>query len=223
MAGVSRQTIYAIEAGNYVPNTLLALKLSRILESTVEELFLLAPLSPASPVQLCRVDNRLLASAPAPLRWHFPASDAVVTSGVKQARTKVRIFHPQEEFSNRILVAGCDPGISVLARHVARARASSWCAIVNREAGADTRRPLDTHLKRLGIDASNVRGYNVIAPAICPPPGGCKPVWPIAVSRRAPPPGCSALALSLSSVSAMTWPSAPDFSTFRRLKPCSML
>ena len=36
---VSRQTIYAIEAGTYVPNTEVALNLARELEVTVDELF----------------------------------------------------------------------------------------------------------------------------------------------------------------------------------------
>src|SRR5258707_12168073 len=36
---VSRQTIYAIEAGTYVPNTEVALNLARELEVTVEEIF----------------------------------------------------------------------------------------------------------------------------------------------------------------------------------------
>jgi len=36
---VSRQTIYAMEAGSYVPNTLVALRLARVLEVSVEELF----------------------------------------------------------------------------------------------------------------------------------------------------------------------------------------
>ena len=40
--GVTRQTIYAIEAGNYVPNTEVALRLARELEVSVEELFTLA-------------------------------------------------------------------------------------------------------------------------------------------------------------------------------------
>jgi putative transcriptional regulator len=39
MVGVTRQTIIAIEKGNYTPSVLLALKLSRVLKSTVEELF----------------------------------------------------------------------------------------------------------------------------------------------------------------------------------------
>jgi putative transcriptional regulator len=42
-AGVSRQTISAIEAGNYVPSTLLALKLGQILTMPVEQIFQLEP------------------------------------------------------------------------------------------------------------------------------------------------------------------------------------
>ncbi len=37
--GVSRQTIYAMETGTYVPNTLLALRLSQVLGVKVEDLF----------------------------------------------------------------------------------------------------------------------------------------------------------------------------------------
>src|ERR1039457_3579252 len=98
MAGVSRQTIYAMEAGSYVPNTAVALKLARVLEVRVEELFSLPGDLPAAdfrmeqaallpgpegpregqPVELCRVDSRLVAAAPSPVPWYLPASDAVV-------------------------------------------------------------------------------------------------------------------------------------------------
>lgn len=139
MVGVSRQTIYAMEAGSYVPNTALALKLARVLEAGVEELFSLAGDFPAAglrteqvlllpgsdspaagqPVQLCRVDKRVVASAPSPVRWYFPASDAVVAGkAAARGRVRVQVFHADEEFRNRILVAGCDPAISVLARHL---------------------------------------------------------------------------------------------------------
>lgn len=37
--GVSRQSIIAIESARYVPSTVLALKLSTVLESRVEQLF----------------------------------------------------------------------------------------------------------------------------------------------------------------------------------------
>lgn len=37
--GVTRQTIIAIEKGNYTPSVLLALKLADVFSATVEELF----------------------------------------------------------------------------------------------------------------------------------------------------------------------------------------
>lgn len=40
-AGVTRQTIIAIEKGNYVPSVALALKLAQILHTNVEHLFTL--------------------------------------------------------------------------------------------------------------------------------------------------------------------------------------
>jgi molybdate-binding protein/DNA-binding XRE family transcriptional regulator len=137
--GISRQTIYAMEAGSYVPNTAVALRLARALEVRMEDLFSLTegsplpdlpsddvmllpgsdPLQPGQPVQLCRVDKRLMATAPSPAPWFLPSTDAIVTGKATDARkTKVQICHADGDFHNRILVAGCDPGISVLARHV---------------------------------------------------------------------------------------------------------
>ena len=40
-AGVSRQSIISIEKGQYVPTTILALKISKLLEVPVEDLFVL--------------------------------------------------------------------------------------------------------------------------------------------------------------------------------------
>jgi molybdate-binding protein/DNA-binding XRE family transcriptional regulator len=263
MAGVSRQTIYAMEAGTYVPNTAVALKLARALEVRVEELFSLpgelpipefrmeqatvlpgaeAPLE-GQPVELCRVDDRMMASGPSPVPWYFPASDAIVAGECgANGKARLRVFDAERQFQNRVLLAGCDPAISVLARHVQASgselvmahRNSSqalellkeryihvagthlrdepsgesnlpdvarlftrhsmavvsfavWeegivtahgnpksirgvedlarrdVKIVNREAGAGSRKLLDTHLGRLGIAASSVRGYRAEA------------------------------------------------------------
>jgi putative transcriptional regulator len=41
LIGVSRQTINAMEAGKYVPSTVLALKLARVFGQAVEQLFTL--------------------------------------------------------------------------------------------------------------------------------------------------------------------------------------
>ena len=141
--GVTRQTIYAMEAGSYVPNTAVALRLAQALEVKVEDLFALPqaepaglrseeatllpgsePLQPGQPVQLCRVNKRLVASPPSPVPWYFPVSDAVVAStsapgkGPKNGRTDVQVFDAADDFRNRVLIAGCDPGISVLAHHL---------------------------------------------------------------------------------------------------------
>lgn len=40
-SGVTRQTIIAIEKGNYTPSVLLALKLAQVLKTSVEKLFTL--------------------------------------------------------------------------------------------------------------------------------------------------------------------------------------
>src|ERR1017187_1266626 len=81
-AGGSRPTIYAMEAGPYVPNTAVAVRLARALDTAVEELFTLAGSLPApnlrseratllpgsatvqegQAVQLCRVEKRLMAN-----------------------------------------------------------------------------------------------------------------------------------------------------------------
>src|SRR5581483_12117312 len=127
LVGVSRQTIYAMEAGGYVPNTVVALRMARALEVEVEALFRLrgeeiAPAlrdehaallpgseipQPGQAVQLCRVDRRLMASIPSPLPWYFPASDAVVAHRPANRRTtEVQVFHTESDFRNRILVAG---------------------------------------------------------------------------------------------------------------------
>src|SRR6202163_3924830 len=58
---VSRQTIYAIEAGTYVPNTEEALNLARELEVSVDELFSLQAGSLQSPESLVA---EVLSSAP---------------------------------------------------------------------------------------------------------------------------------------------------------------
>jgi putative molybdopterin biosynthesis protein len=138
VVGVTRQTIYAMEAGSYVPNTAVALRLARALEVSVEDLFTLPQaesaglrseeatllpgseaLQPGQPVQLCRVNKRLVASPPSPLPWYFPISDAVVsTKAPKNGRADVQVFDAADDFRNRVLIAGCDPGISVLAHHL---------------------------------------------------------------------------------------------------------
>jgi molybdate-binding protein/DNA-binding XRE family transcriptional regulator len=146
-AGVSRQTIYAMEAGDYVPNTAVSLKLARILESTVEELFRLPPDAsaaapavraqliggadrfPGTPLELCRVGGRLVAVPAVPVPWHLAPADGLLVDPNLSTVQPLR-----EETANRLLIAGCDPATSVLARHMQRAHAGLVIAPVNSSA-----------------------------------------------------------------------------------------
>ena len=140
LAGVSRQTIYAIEAGDYVPNTTLALQLARLLEVRVEELFRLeweppAPPKPLTvdligsaeparkgqPVRICRVGRRTMGVSAVAQPIMLPLADGVVIeSSASDRRVDVHVFQSDLEQEKRLLIAGCDPGISLLAQHLAR-------------------------------------------------------------------------------------------------------
>ena len=140
-SGITRQTIYAIEAGAYVPNTAAALRLARVLGVTVEDLFHLPEQMPAAPatieidlvseddaardgqpVQLARVGSRAVGVVRSPLLWELPPADAfLLSAGTRNRKASVRPFRPIGLLRNRLIVAGCDPGMSVLARHALKA------------------------------------------------------------------------------------------------------
>ena len=132
--GVSRQTIYAIEAGTYVPNTEVALNLARVLEVTVDELFSLradsdeplestpaAILSPAGaakgqPVRLCQVGEKLVA-IPAHATPHFmPEADGIIAA----SPSRVMAFSGDAGPVRKLVLAGCDPATGLLSRMVER-------------------------------------------------------------------------------------------------------
>jgi molybdate-binding protein/DNA-binding XRE family transcriptional regulator len=168
-AGVSRQTIYAMEAGDYVPNTAVALRMARALDVTVEELFLLdagPPDAPrpvkaevvgsgdafaGSPVALCRVGNRLVAVPVSPAPLWLPPADGLLAD---PARSTV---HPLSEVTagTRLLVAGCDPSISVLAQHLARAGVGLVAAPVNSSTALDLLRRKLAHVAGTHLDGAN--------------------------------------------------------------------
>jgi len=265
LVDVQRQTIYAMEAGTYVPNTLIALRLAQVLQANVEELFSLAEearsasstreiellpveerLQPGQPLQLCNVDNKIMGVPAMPIpSFLFPA-DAVLLKPTRAGKHSVKaMIQPlliDQEYERRLLIAGCDPGISVLGRHLKQAgielvmascsslkalellkgkrihiagshlrdettgesnlptvrklfparnvrvvNFATWeegivvahgnpkCVrkeddlarkglkLMNREAGAGSRLLLDSILRRVGINAAKVEGYNRIA------------------------------------------------------------
>lgn len=123
-AGVTRQTVHAIEAGSFVPNTAAALKMARKLRTTVEELFgepyptehlaqieMAVPVPDGQPVRLARVGNHIIGIPAIPFAW--PEADGI-------AHPAGMALPDQDRLENRIAIAGCDPAIAILARHLAQ-------------------------------------------------------------------------------------------------------
>lgn len=134
--GVSRQTIYAMENGSYVPNTEVALRLARELEVRVEELFALAgrektggtesdstllqvrPAHAGQAVRVARVGQRLVSVPVSASPYYLPEADGLVASLGKKELARLRLW--EEADGKRLVVAGCDPAIGLMAGLLAR-------------------------------------------------------------------------------------------------------
>jgi putative molybdopterin biosynthesis protein len=134
---VSRQTVYAIEAGTYVPNTEVALNMARELEVTVDELFSLndgTEVSPESlaaevlssvpptcgqPVRICQIGSRWVSVPVSASPYYMPEADGIIRkAGKVSGRADLVVFAKDEAAQKRLVLAGCDPATGVLARMV---------------------------------------------------------------------------------------------------------
>ena len=132
---MTRQAIYAIEAGTYMPNTAVALRLARVLDTSVEDLFALdeeetpaadvrsfEPLDDDFLLRAGRADSDLPRGAPGD-RYRaavFPAWLPVADGIVSDCRGHAAMAGEPDD-ANRLLIAGCDPALSLLARHAREA------------------------------------------------------------------------------------------------------
>jgi putative molybdopterin biosynthesis protein len=130
LVGVRRQAIYDLEAGRYLPNTALALRLAKVLGCTVEDLFCLGeadrdhPVSVAGPdvppgsrVSLARVRENLIAyglEGKRMLADGLQAADGLMQPG------GVRLLQEEKYLDQKALLLGCDPAFAILAAHVSR-------------------------------------------------------------------------------------------------------
>ena len=135
---VSRQTIYAIEGGTYVPNTEVALNLARELEVSIEDLFSLQegfPKSPESlaaevlsatapvkgqPVRICQIGSRWVGIPVSATPYYMPEADGIVKRSARRDGRADLVVFAREEAQKRLVLAGCDPATGLLARMVER-------------------------------------------------------------------------------------------------------
>ena len=124
--GISRPTIYAIEAGTYTPNTSVALKLARALECRVEDLFSLyaeTPIAPRQvkvkflssgvapqeeqPLQLCQVGEAIVGVPASNRENYLPDVDGII-SRIGPNKSGVMVSPVADLNSGkRIIVGGC--------------------------------------------------------------------------------------------------------------------
>src|SRR5215467_8833971 len=142
--GLTRQAVNAIEAGHYVPNTLVALRLARALGSRIEDLFHLPEEHPRveaewmgeTPVEatarhrirLARVGQRLLARPLMGAKNAFAAADGMTVPAAQAPRTPeamdrcvtVDLLVDAQLPEHTVVIVGCDPALELLGAHLTR-------------------------------------------------------------------------------------------------------
>src|SRR5580704_734897 len=159
--GISRPTIYAIEAGTYTRNTSVALKLARTLECRVEDLFSLdaeVPIAPRQvrvrflssgarpledqPLQLCQVGESIVGVPASNRENYLPDVDGIIAR-IGPSKSGV-LVSPVSDLNSgkRIIVGGCDPATTILGAQLGRfgfeviaASCPSKCALERLKAG----------------------------------------------------------------------------------------
>lgn len=137
--GLSRPAIYAIEAGTYVPNTEVALKLARTLDVSITDLFSLSdtpspgrlphtadivsavPPSTGQAIRVSKVGARWVSVPVSPTHYYLPDADGLVRRTRRtQLRADLTVVAANMVPRSRLVIGGCDPATEILARTVER-------------------------------------------------------------------------------------------------------
>ncbi|MDQ6758694.1 MAG: helix-turn-helix domain-containing protein [Acidobacteriota bacterium] len=189
LVGVNRQTIYAIEAGQYMPNTAVTLRLAAALGVAVEELFHLRTcrtpkpdqqdmaivgtrekLHPGQPVQWCRVGKRTVGVPATPMPSYLAPAHGFVSKPASRGRVKTTVrLADGSAAAERLLLAGCDPAMSVLARHLRQSDIELLLAPVNSSEALTLLRDglvhiAGTHLREEATQEDNLPAIRALFP-----------------------------------------------------------
>jgi molybdate-binding protein/DNA-binding XRE family transcriptional regulator len=126
---IKRQAVVDLEKCRYLPNTLSALRLAKVFDCTVEDLFAIREeneqplrlpeddLPEGTRLAVGKVRNRLVGLAlRASMQFTLRSADAL-SSGPRRAR----LFASPQALEESLLLAGCDPALDLLNDHLRRA------------------------------------------------------------------------------------------------------
>jgi putative molybdopterin biosynthesis protein len=130
---VRRQAIYDIESGRYLPNTAIALRLARVFNCRVEDLFvqegnlhthpvdvIQGDSEPSTRLALGRIRDRLVGFSlrgEESIGFGLRSADGILSGDGLSAR----ILSPADRLEKTVLLMGCDPAFEILGSHVMRA------------------------------------------------------------------------------------------------------
>jgi molybdate-binding protein/DNA-binding XRE family transcriptional regulator len=133
LVGIKRQAVYDIESDRYLPNTSVALRLARVLNCNVEDIFhetsrdshpiaLVDSHDTTDPrVSITKIRDKLygysLSGTNAIIEEMRPA-DGLLEPG----NGRVTLLKSNEQLENTALLLGCDPAFSILGHHVQKNR-----------------------------------------------------------------------------------------------------
>ncbi|HTT77811.1 MAG TPA: substrate-binding domain-containing protein [Candidatus Binataceae bacterium] len=179
-AGISRQALGAIESGIYLPSVTVALNLARELGVDVETLFggdssadcrsVAAHLPPTDSVRsttsggviLARVAGKVVAAPQIPSRLVLaPASGLLERTTNKRAA--VATFRSDAEIESVLMLAGCDPSVTLLADWLARQRSPVRAFALSCSSGKAMRSLLENQAHAAGAHLKDGRSgeYNL--------------------------------------------------------------
>lgn len=173
---VSRQTLSAIEAGEAVPSTALALELARALACRVEDLFALSGSEGPLVATVARPAGGLVTGRRValgfvqggwvahPVAASLPA-DGLLAGAPRAGRARVTPLRDVESLRQNLLVAGCDPALGILGGHLRESGARvrlHWIEMASEAALAALQQGL-VHLAGLHLVDPSTGEHNLAA------------------------------------------------------------
>ncbi|GAA4020959.1 hypothetical protein GCM10022631_38580 [Deinococcus rubellus] len=131
-AGMTRQALHRIEAGDHSPGVLAALHLARALDCRVEDLFhlpdaeleaaLVGQAAVGQRLHLAHVGDTLRAYPLSGVEALSGSADALLTATLPEGRAHFAPLTPAQGWEQTAVLCGCDPALSLLRGHAAPAR-----------------------------------------------------------------------------------------------------